>query len=55
LQKSLTKVIETKTINVNDKSIVEAKQAAMDLNKHLNAAVNTDTGKLDLGKFSSSL
>lgn len=35
--------------------IKKASDAALELQQHLNAAMNTNTGKLDLGKFASSL
>ena len=55
LNKYLSKIVETKQITVNDTSINNAKKAAIDLKKHLDAATNVNTGKLDLSKFSSSL
>ena len=55
LQKSLNDILATRTITVNDTSINNAKQAALDLKHHLEAATNVQTGKLDLSKFSASL
>lgn len=40
---------------VDDKSLVDAKIAAMDLQKVLNGVVNIKTGKMDLSKFSDNL
>lgn len=42
-----------KTFNLNE--FQKAAEAAENLKRHLNAAVNVDTGKLDLSKFSQSL
>ena len=39
----------------DDAEIRKASQAAMELQSHLSKAVNIDTGKLDLSRFSSSL
>ena len=39
----------------DDTEIKKASQAALELQQHLSKAVNTDTGKLDLSRFSSSL
>jgi hypothetical protein len=36
----------------DDTDLKKASQAAQDLEKHLQAAVNVNTGKLDLNKFS---
>ena len=55
LQKTLSQIVETRTITVNDTSVNQARQAAQDLAQHLRNATNVDTGKLDLGKLSSSL
>lgn len=55
LSKQLDKIVTTRSITVNDASLNEAKRAAFDLQHHLEAAVNVNTGKLDLGKFSASL
>ena len=40
---------------VDDMSVRRASEAARELQKHLSAAVNVDTGKLDLNRFSHSL
>lgn len=40
---------------VDDVSIRRASEAARELQKHLSAAVNVDTGKIDLNRFSHSL
>ena len=40
---------------ISDANIRKAAQAAQDLSRHLDAAINTDTGKLDLVKFNNSL
>lgn len=55
LQQLLTKLQTDVKLNVDDSSLKEAREAAGDLQKHLSTAVNTDTGKLDLNKFSQSL
>lgn len=39
----------------DDREIREASQAALELQQHLSAAVNINTGKLDLSRFSTSL
>ena len=39
----------------DDKEIKEASKAALELQQHLSAAVNTKTGNLDLSRFSTSL
>ena len=41
--------------NVNTEKLKEGSQAAKELLHHLQAAVNTDTGKLNLASFASSL
>lgn len=55
LNQSLNQIINIRTVTINDQSIQKAKGAALELKQHLDAAVNVDTGKLDLGKFSQSL
>lgn len=40
---------------IDDKPIKEASEAAMELQKHLSAAMNVNTGNLDLSRFSTSL
>ena len=39
----------------DDVNIRKASAAALELEQHLSKAVNVDTGKLDLSRFSSSL
>lgn len=58
LQKSLvnvSKMPEDISSIFNNNSIKEAKEAVIELQQHLNAAVNINTGKLDLSRFSTSL
>lgn len=55
LSATLNKISTSTTLNINDQSLKDAKQAAIDLQQHLNKAINADTGKLDLNKFSQSL
>ena len=58
LQKSLSNVAKlpgNSSSLFDDRSIREASEAAMELQRHLNNAVNVDTGKLDLSRFSASL
>lgn len=55
LNKTLDSILSHRAITVEDQSIQQAKQAALDLKHHLDAAVNVNTGKLDLSKFSASL
>ena len=55
LQKTLSQIMNTNTITINDVSIEKAKQAAQELSQHLKNATNVNTGKLDLGKLSSNL
>ena len=38
-----------------DKGLQEASKAAKELQRHIQNAVNVDTGKLDLNKFANSL
>ena len=47
--------LATKPINIDSGSISQATQAAQELQYHLNAATNVNTGRLDLSKFSASL
>ena len=58
LQNSLTSVIQN-TYNpdnyIYDKQLQEAGKAAQSLQSHLQAAVNVNTGKLDLSKFTASI
>lgn len=58
LQKSLQAVaaLPAKSSSLfDDVQLKKASQAAMELEQHLNKAVNVNTGKLDLSRFSSSL
>ena len=55
LSSMLTKIQTQPAALFDDVNLKKASQAAQDLQKHLNAAVNADTGKLDLNKFSQSL
>lgn len=55
LSQSLRKIQVQPSRMFDDTDLKKASQAAQDLEKHLRAAVNVDTGKLDLNKFSQSL
>ena len=56
LQAELTKLSTASTIgNFNNADMEKAIFAAKSLQTHLNNAVNVDTGKLDLSRFSKSL
>ena len=58
LQKALSDVAKLPANSANlfdDVGLRKASQAALELEQHLNKAVNVDTGKLDLSRFSSSL
>ena len=55
LSNSLRKIQLQPSRMFDDVDLKKASQAAQDLEKHLRAAVNVDTGKLDLNKFSQSL
>jgi TP901 family phage tail tape measure protein len=58
LQKSLQEVAKMPgraDALFNDKDLKQASNAALELQQHLQAAVNVDTGKLDLSRFSMSL
>ena len=57
LNKTLTKIQNTPGQGglIDDVSIRRASEAAKELQQHLSRAVNTDTGKLDLNRFSQSL
>ena len=58
LQKSLQQVAKLpgKASSLfDDVNIRKASAAALELEQHLSKAVNVDTGKLDLSRFSSSL
>lgn len=52
---SLQKIQATPTTLIDSKGIKEASKAALELQTHLQKAVNTDTGKLDLNRFANSL
>ena len=47
--------ISTQPINVNDASLVAANKAAIELQQNLQKAMNPNTGKLDLSRFSNEL
>ena len=55
LSNSLQKIQVKPAHLFDDIDLKAASKAAQDLEKHLQAAVNVDTGKLDLNKFSQSL
>ena len=55
LSQSLRKIQAQPSRMFDDTNLKKASQAAQDLEKHLQAAVNVNTGKLDLNKFSQSL
>ena len=55
LNSLLTKISQNTTIGINEGSMQKAIQSARDLQKHLQKAVDVDTGKLDLSKLNSSL
>ena len=55
LVNSLNQISNKNTQIFDDREFREAANAARDLTKHLEAAVNVNTGKLDLNKFSQSL
>ena len=52
---SLQKIQATPATLIDSKGIKEASKAALELQSHLQKAVNTDTGKLDLNRFANSL
>ena len=52
---SLRNISATPTDVVNLANVQQATRAAMELEHHLQRAVNVDTGKLDLGRFATSL
>ena len=45
LNTSLNQIVNQRTIIINDAGLQKAQQAAMDLQRHLEAAVNVNTGK----------
>ena len=55
LQMQLQKIQTKPTKLFDDVNLKEASKAAAELQSHLRAAMNVDTGKLDLTRFSSSL
>ena len=55
LQTSLSKVVTTGSINVDDAKMRQAAKAAKELSIHLNNAFNANIGKLDLSKLDKSL
>ncbi len=55
LSQSLNAIQSTSSAAFKDLNLDNAKEAARDLQMHLQNAVNVDTGKLDLNKFSASL
>ena len=58
LQKALAQVAKLPASASNlfdDSSIKRASQSALELQQHLSKAVNVETGKLDLSRFSSSM
>lgn len=55
LQMQLQKIQTKPTKLFDDVNLKEASKAAAELQSHLRAAMNADTGKLDLTRFSSSL
>ena len=55
LVNSLNKISTKDSQIFDDKNLREAQSAAKDLTKHLEAAVNVNTGKLDFNKFTQSL
>ena len=58
LQKALGEVAKLPANSANlfdDVGLRKASEAALELEQHLSKAVNVDTGKLDLSRFSSSL
>lgn len=55
LSQSLTAIQNTSSAAFKNLNLDNAKEAARDLQTHLQKAVNVDTGKLDLNKFSASL
>ena len=55
LMSSLNQIANPKTQIFDDRGLREAANAAKDLQNHLAQAVNVNTGKLDLNKFSLSL
>ena len=52
---SLQKIQATPTSLIDPTGIKEASKAALELQSHIQKAINVDTGKLDLSRFSTSL
>ena len=55
LQDSLRKIQTERIEIIDDIALKNASKAALDLQRHLQASVNVDTGKIDLTRFSQSL
>lgn len=55
LAASLNSISKTTTVGVSSGPIAEAAAAARELQVHLDAALNTNTGKIDLTKLNNSL
>lgn len=55
LLNQLQKIQTTPSKVFDDKDLKDASKAAQELQQHIKNAVNTDTGKLDLTKFATSL
>lgn len=51
----LQKIQTTPSKIFDDQNLKDASKAAQELQQHLNSAINTDTGKLDLTRFINSL
>lgn len=55
LQDSLRRIQTERIEIIDDIALKNASKAALDLQRHLQASVNVDTGKIDLTRFSQSL
>lgn len=58
LESQLNNIASGKTTFISDattKDIINAKNAALELNTYLNKAINADTGKLDLSRLADSI
>lgn len=58
LEGQLNNIVSGKTKFISDattKDIINAKNAALELNAYLNKAINVDTGKLDLSRLADSI
>ena len=55
LMQSLQKLQSMPATTIDSRGIREANKAAMELQGHLQKAINVDTGKLDLSRFTASL